>query len=345
MRLVYKSSWRLLPRGRSGLLATIALAATLTTTLAPGAWAQVDSREGIALQNEIYQLRSQIQQLQNQQGSGGGGGYQPAPRISGNTSDLVTQLLTRVDNLEDQVRQLRGSVEELQNQAQQQSLDLNKKIDDLKFQLGQGSGAAQPQGTAPLGAAPNQGLPGSGYQGSPQPNYPASNYPPQGYPPSPQPGYLTVPQPGQTASAPPPPPQAAPPPARPNAPRTPEMAMQEGNAALARRDYAAAESAAREVLANRTSPRAYDAKLLLAQALEGEKQFPQAAVAFDDAYNWSRKGSHAQDSLVGLANALTAIKETKAACDTIGRLRSDFPQVRPDLRPAVAAAAQKAGCH
>ena len=131
MRPVY------LPHWRSVLLATIAL-----TALAPAAWAQVDSREGIALQNEIYQLRSQVQQLQNQQG-GGGGGYQPAPRISGNTSDLVTQLLTRVDNLEDQVRQLRGAVEELQNQAQQQSLDLNKKIDDLKFQLGQGAAAPQ----------------------------------------------------------------------------------------------------------------------------------------------------------------------------------------------------------
>jgi TolA-binding protein len=327
MRLVYLSYWR------SALLATIAL-----TALAPGAWAQVDSREGIALQNEIYQLRSQVQQLQSQQG-GGGGSYQPAPRISGNTSDLVTQLLTRVDNLEDQVRQLRGTVEQLQNQSQQQSLDLNKKIDDLKFQLGQGSGVPQTQGAVPMGAAPNQGLPGSGYQGSPP-----TNYQPQAYPASPQPGYLTPPQPGQTPS-PPPPPQPALPPARPNAPRTPEIAMQDGNAALARRDYAAAESAAREVLANRTSPRAYDAKLLLAQALEGEKQFPQAAVAFDDAYNWSRKGSHAQDSLIGLASALTAIKEDKAACDTIGRLRSDFPQVRPDLRPAVTAAAQKAGCH
>src|SRR5947209_710076 len=58
---------------------------------------------------------------------------------------------------------------------------------------------------------------------------------------------------------------AAPPPAypRPAPPatgrRTPEMALQEGNAALARRDYAAAEASAREVLqGNRASPRATD---------------------------------------------------------------------------------------
>jgi TolA-binding protein len=295
---------------RSVLLAAIAF-----TALAPGARAQVDSREGIALQNEIYQLRAQVQQLQNQGGNYGNGGYQPAPRISGNTSDLVTQLLTRVDTLEEQVRELRGQVETLQNQQQQQSLDLNKKIDDLKFQLGQGAnpGVGVPQGNPPQ----------PGYQ----------------QPLSPQPGTLSL------TPNPPPLPQPALPPARPNAPRTPEMAMQDGNAALARRDYATAESAAREVLANRTSPRAYDAKLLLAQALEGQRQFPQAAVAFDDAYNWSRKGTHAQDSLVGLASALTAIKEDKAACDTLGRLRADFPQIRPDLRAAVSATAQKAGCH
>ena len=51
--------------------------------------------------------------------------------------------------------------------------------------------------------------------------------------------------------------------------------MQEGNAALARRDYPAAEQAAREVLAgSRTSPRAYDAQFLLAQALMGQRQYP-----------------------------------------------------------------------
>jgi TolA-binding protein len=120
--------------------------------------------------------------------------------------------------------------------------------------------------------------------------------------------------------------------------------MQEGNAALARRDYATAEQAAREVLANRTSPRAYDAQLLLAQALAGQRQFPQAAIAYDDAYNRSRKGSHAQDALLGLANSLTAINEKKAACDTLARLRSEFPQPRADLRDNIAAAHQKAGC-
>ena len=126
--------------------------------------------------------------------------------------------------------------------------------------------------------------------------------------------------------------------------RTPELALQEGNAALARRDYAAAEASAREVLANRTSPRAYDAQLLLAQSLSGQKQYAQAAIAYDDAYNRSRKGPRAQDALLGLAGALAAINEKKASCDTLGRLKTEFPSPRSDIRDGMAATAQRAGC-
>jgi TolA-binding protein len=134
------------------------------------------------------------------------------------------------------------------------------------------------------------------------------------------------------------------PPAVAPGPRTPEIALQEGNAALARHDYQKAEAAAREVLANRTSPRAYDAQLLLAEALAGDRQNAQAAIAYDDAYNRSRKGVHAQDALLGLANSLAAINEKKAACDTLGRLRVEFPQPRPDVQQGALAARQRIGC-
>lgn len=265
-----------------------------TLFLVQPARAQVESREAIALQNQIYQLRAELQQFESRAGNGAPAApaYQPQQQSSGG-NELVAQLLGRVDALEEQVRQLRGRIDETQNQIQQMQLDLNKKIDDLAFQV-----TPQPGQPAPLGAPP-------GLQPPPLPSAPA----------------------------------------KPAGPRTPEVALQDGNAALARHDYPAAEAVAKEVLANRTSPRAYDAKLLLAQALQGEHQYPQAAVAYDDVYNLSRKGSHAQDALLGLANSLTAIKEMKAACDTLGRLKTDFPQPRPDIRDAAAATAQKAACH
>jgi len=295
------------------VVATFLLAASIAPVRA-----QVDSREGIALQNQIYQLRQELKAAEDQIARGGGSSsrapaYAPTP-LQGN--DMVAQLLTRVDALEDQVRQLRGRLDETQNQLQQQNADLGKRIDDLAFQIN------------PNGAQP-------GAQAGDQQGAPPSPYPSQG----PGPTLLAPP----TGVRPTPPPPARP--AQPPAPRTPEIALKEGDAALARRDYPSAEAAAREILANRTSPRAYDARLLLAQALSGERQYAQAAIAFDDAYNSSRKGTHAQDALLGLAGSLSAINEKKAACDTLTRLRASFPQPRPDIASAAAATAQKTGCH
>ena len=71
--------------------------------------------------------------------------------------------------------------------------------------------------------------------------------------------------------------------------------MQEGNAALARRDYPAAEQAAREVLTgNRTSPRAYDAQFLLAQALMGERQYSAGGDRLRRHLQSVKKGAHAR---------------------------------------------------
>lgn len=270
--------------------------------------AQPESREGIALQNQILDLRRQVQDLQAQRGSSGGsflgGGRSSPPPAAAPPNDITAQLLDRVTALEEEVRRLRGRQDEMANTQQRQYEDLNKQVGDLGFKL-QDPGSSRPQGTS-----------------SPPPST------------SPQPGVLgTLPsQPGQ-------PPLTGP------VRRTPEIALQDGNAAMARRDYPAAESAAREVLANnRTSPRAYDAQFLLAQALDGKHDSPQAAIAYDDAYNRSKTGAHAPDALLGLANSLGAINERKAACDTLGKLQAEFPRARPDQRAAADAARQRNGC-
>jgi TolA-binding protein len=285
------------------------------------AWAQVDSREGIALQNQILDLRRQMQALQDQLARGGGGsptylgrGAYPPP-TSGSANDLVAQLLARVDTLEEQVRQLRGRTDETANQVQRMGADLAKRIDDSAFQAQNAQDIGQPPRAAPP-PAPLPLLPPSSNPALTPP--PTAFGGPPGGPPQ---------QPGAQVH------------------RTPENAMQEGNAALARRDYKTAEQAAREVLTgSRTSPRAYDAQFLLAQALQGERQFPQAAIAYDDTYNRAKKGAHAQDAMLGLASSLIAINEKKAACDTLGKLRSEFPSPRPDLRDGIGELTQRAGC-
>jgi TolA-binding protein len=272
----------------------------------PPAAAQMDSREAIDLQHQIQELKRDIQTLRDQRGGQSG---LPAPtRLSpdaSGSSEITAQLLSRVANLEEQMRRLRGRVDEVANQTQRLDDDVNKKIGDLNFRI--------------------QSIEGGG-QGSPPPRAPV--------PVAPAPG------PAQSAL---PLPTAAPGAAAVR--RTPEIALQEGSAALARRDYTAAEAAAREVLNNnKTSPRVYDAQFLLAQSLSGRKEYSQAAIAYDDAYKRNRKGARAPDALLGLANSLNAIGERRAACDTVTQLRGEFPNPKPDLKDQIAAANQRAGC-
>ena len=278
-------------------LALLALA--LAVSLPAVARAQVDSREGIYLQNQIQELKHDIQVLREQGGQSGsagggsmlGGARGGAPAAVG-SGDLATSLLDRVSRLEDEVRSLRGKIDELNNSQKQMNDDLSKRIDDLNFKIDNPSAA--PPAPVPMPAAG---------KGAPIP-------------------LVTTPAPK----------------------RTPEMAMQDGNAALARRDYATAETAAREVIASK-SPRAYDAQFLLAQALAGKKDYQGAAVAYDDAYNRARTGNHAQDSLLGLANSLIDIGEKRAACATLDKLRTEFPTPRNDLKQPITRARTAAGCH
>jgi TolA-binding protein len=287
-------------------LAALVLGAAL---LSPWhAFAQVDSREGIALQNQILELRRDLQDLRNRDAGGDSGSVLTGRRHpdsgGGANGDLVASLLDRVQSLEDQVRQLRGRVEEIDNRTRLGMADLNKQLGDLNFRLGSGAGAAPP---------------------------PAS------------PG-LTPPPLARSGAAPPvaaPAPGPAPGPV----PRTPELGLQEGNAALARRDYAAAEAAAREVLAgNRVSPRAYDAQYLLAEALDGKRDYAQAAIAYDDAYNRAKTGAHAPESLIGLARSLNAINEKRSACEIVAKLAHEFPNLAPGLRDEARGVQQRAGC-
>jgi TolA-binding protein len=299
-----------------------ALAAFLlgALTVLPGspALAQLTSRDAIALNDQIAELRHDLQALRDQvaHGTPAGpssslGGYRGAPAASGG-SDITTQLLDRVSQLEEEVRNLRGRIDETYNASQRQGEDLAKQIGDLNFKVDglTGGAGATPPGSGPAAPAQTLGTQTLGTQTL---------------------GAQTLNAPALAAPA-------------PAARRTPEMVMQEGNAALARRDYATAEAAAREVLAQPRTPRSSDADFLLAQALAGKKDWARAAVAYDDSFNRTKTGTHAQDSLLGLAVALTNLNERRAACETLDRLHAGFPSARQDLREPIAAARQRALC-
>ena len=250
------------------------------------------------LQNQLLELRRDVQALQQQRGSAGGN--YPAPSRdaagAGGGSGLQAQLLDRVQTLEDQVRRLRGQLDEQGNASRRAQDALSKQIDDLTFKLGAPASGPQTPTVRPPTAPP-------------------------------------LAPPSTTADTPPTP-----------ARRTPELALQEGNAALARRDYPAAESAAREVLSSRNSPRAGDGNFLLAQSLMGQRNFAGAAVAYDDAYQRGKTGSRAPDALLGLANALTGLNDRNAACATLDKARREFPTMRGAERETASTLRARNGC-
>lgn len=111
--------------------------------------AQVTSREGIALQNQIQQLSQQVSQLQAAAGGNAVAAPAPAPSGSGGNSDLTAQLLDRVSQLESQVREMRGELDQLTNEVHTQNAALSKKVDDMQFAAQNGGGASAPAAAVP----------------------------------------------------------------------------------------------------------------------------------------------------------------------------------------------------
>ncbi len=254
--------------------------------------AQVESREGIALQNQILDLRREIDALRR-------GGALPAPsapsRGAAASGDLVQQLLGRVQELEDENRRQRGKLDVAENNDRQLRAELEKLRGDLDFRL--------------------QSLEkGAGRPAAPRP---------------PQPGPAAQTQPAPASSAPS------------NAPRTVERAMADGEAALARRDFTAAEAAAREAIRIRTGQRAL---LLLGDALIGKRDFQNAALAYDEAYSRNRQGPRAPEAMIGLANAFQGFGARREACETLDNLRSNFPNLSGPQAERAADSRRRAQC-
>jgi TolA-binding protein len=289
----------------SALLLPAILSAGVLVSQPRLAQAQMETREAIALQNQIAELRQEIQIMQQNQQTGGAapspylpppqyqppGDGQPQGGTPGQGSDTAAELVVRVGTLEEQNRQLQGRVDDLTNQLQRQHDDLAKQISDLAFKMQNGGGAAPDQASAPAAPPP--------------------------------------------AAAPQPRPVAAP-----VAHRTPEMALHDGNAALARRDYAAAEAAAREALRGH-GPHTVDAQFLLARAEGGEHQYKAAAADFYQAYNHAPKSNTAPVALLGVANALIALNDNHDACEALAKLSVEFPGA---VKTGVSSARKRAAC-
>jgi len=277
------------------------LPALLFLAATPAA-AQVDTREGIALQNQILQLRQEMEALRRGSlappapASGSsllGGGAAPRPAATTPQAEMVPQLLDRVARMEEELRQVRGRAEQSEFRERQLRERLEKLEGDIDFRLQQ----VEAQRAAPAPAA--------------RPAAPAT-----------------------------PPPAANTPPA----PRTAARALADGQAALGRRDWPAAEAAAREVIASRDAARQADAQMLLGDSLAGRRDFGAAAVAYDDAFRRAPQGGRANEAMLGVANALIGLGNNRDACAQLNDLRSRAPNLSGALAERAADARRRAQC-
>ncbi len=138
----------------------VVLAALLFAS-AQGALAQsqVESREGIALQNQILQLRQELDMLRRggtlpapAPSTGGSflGGGAPRPSAAAPQAEIVQALLERVQRLEEDLRDVRGRAEQSEFRERQLREQLDKLQGDMDFRLQQLE--QQRQGAAPSAA-------------------------------------------------------------------------------------------------------------------------------------------------------------------------------------------------
>jgi TolA-binding protein len=130
----------------------------------------------------------------------------------------------------------------------------------------------------------------------------------------------------------------------PAAARTPAQALTQGQEALGRRDFPAAEAAAREVIAANDRARRVDANILLGQALTGRNRHQDAAVAFGDAYRGSQRGPRAPEALIGFASALASLGARQDACNALAELASNFPNLPAPRQREADAVRTRARC-
>lgn len=290
---------------KTGLLSSTLSVLIVGGTLVP-AYAQMNSREAISLQNQLTEMRQELNQLQLQSSGSrddsDGGDSDDDHAASSSRNGLVAQLLQRINELEEQQRNMRGELDDLKYKVEQQTASINKQISDMNFAAQQKSGGDTGAAAGAAGAVAGSTASSLG-----------------------------------TVSAPPPSPSTA--------PERVESPFKAAEASLSKRDYAAAETYAQQGLSSARSATAQaEAYYLLGRAYSGQKDYGQAAVSYYKSYSKAPKSLKAQHALVGLSLALLDQKSKRESCQALAKLRAEFPNMSPSVKSAEMAVRKRAGC-
>lgn len=366
---------------RFALRVTTASALGLATMLIappapPSAWAQ-ESERPVGLLDRIFSGSERFN---------GGGGERGDPAAGGDRTAQMSgsDLVVRLEHLENQIRQLTGAVEQLQFRNQQLEGLVRRLQEDneMRFQeLGSKGGAhptAQPRPPALPPSAPAPATApsrrGDAFDPAQSPNAPGaprtlgSINAPGGQPPMSgssgvDPGEQAVGAPAGRGGGVPldlatmGPPEAPMPGQPTRGPslggavatlppsQTPRDEYDLAYGYVLRKDYALAEDGFRRFLSKYPDDRlAGDANYWLGEALFQRQHYREAAEAFLNVSTKYESIAKAPDALLRLGQSLAALGEKEAACASLGEVSRKFPRASAAVRHGVEREQKRVRC-
>lgn len=245
----------------------------------------------------------------------------------------ATELVTRMERLENALRQLTGQVEQLQYRNQQLEAQIRR--------LEEGGGVPRPP--AATGGAP----------GARPPLAPAANgRRSDAFDPNAEPGAPGAPQPlGSPASAsaglvrPPVGSAGTQVAALPGPGATPRELYDAGQGQIQRQDFAGAEQTFRQIIQTGGNDRVVpDATFMLGESLFLQKNYKDAANSFLDLTVKYPNSLRAPEALLRVGQSLAILGEKEAACATLSEVDRKYPRAQAAVRQAVEREQKRVGC-
>ncbi len=120
---------------------------------------------------------------------------------------------------------------------------------------------------------------------------------------------------------------------------------EQGYGAILQRDYGAAETAFRQLIAfYPNDPLAGSAQYWIGESYYVRGQYKSAADAFVKGYKKYKSGDKAPDTLLKLGMSLAELGQKDAACSTFGELAAKYPQAPEHILDQAKGERKKAGC-
>ncbi|MBI0074958.1 hypothetical protein H3T59_04885 [Commensalibacter sp. M0357] len=267
-----------------------------------------NSRQVIALQNQVAQLKSQISQLQaqNTNFNDDSDNYRKKRHKDKDEDDslstnngLLPDLVSRINNLEDQQRVMRGEIDDLSNQLKTQNDLINKKIDDMNFAAGRG-GASNGSSDDVVTDSKSEVSKKSSISDDSR----------------------TIksvkPETGST--------------------------LRDGQQALLNGNFQIAESIAQKILSTPEGAKSPSARYLLAQAQAGQGNFKASSVNYYAVYKNFPKSPKAPSALLGVGYLMLKNGKVQEACQAVSLLHSKYPNVSTQVKSSALNLSRKAKC-